>query len=76
MKQVSWTAQHEYEFTKNYKVLQRGFQKVGLKKAIPVLRLVKARMNDNLEFGNWMRKYYLANVYEKDYDPEKARSKF
>ena len=40
------------------------------------MRLVKAKMNDNLEFGNWMRKYYLENVLDVDYDAEKARSKF
>lgn len=57
MSRVDFTVKHEYEYTKNWKLLQNGFQKAGIEKVIPVQRLIKARYQDNLEFLQWMYKY-------------------
>lgn len=77
MGKVNWKAKREYEFVGNFKVLQFGFQRVGVDKSIPVMELVKAKLSDNLKFGNWFIRYFEENVMDFGvYDPEKKRSKF
>lgn len=79
MSRVDFTVKHEYEFTKNWKLLQNGFQKAGIDKLIPVQRLVKARYQDNLEFLQWMYKYardtYNGDPDDPSYDAIGRRSK-
>jgi len=79
MSRVDFTARQEYEFTKNWKLLQNGFQKAGIEKQIPVQRLIKARYQDNLEFLQWMYKYardtYNGDPDEPTYDARGRRCK-
>lgn len=79
MSRVDFTVKHEYDYTKNWKLLQNGFQKAGIEKVIPVQRLIKARYQDNLEFLQWMYKYsrdtYNGDPDEPTYDAIGRRSK-
>jgi len=79
MSRVDFTARQEYEYTKNWKLLQNGFQKAGIEKQIPVQRLIKARYQDNLEFLQWMYKYardsYNGDPDEPTYDALGRRAK-
>jgi len=79
MSRVDFTARQEYEFTRNWKLLQNGFAKAGIDKQIPVQRLIKARYQDNLEFLQWMYKYardtYNGDPDEPTYDALGRRAK-
>jgi len=79
MSRVDFTVQYEYDFTKNWKLMQNGFQKAGIDKMIPVQRLIKGRYQDNLEFMQWMYKYardtYNGDPDDPSYDAIGRRSK-
>jgi len=79
MSRVDFTVKHSYDFTKNWKLMQNGFQKAGIEKMIPVQRLIKARYQDNLEFMQWMYKYardtYNGDPDDPSYDAIGRRSK-
>ncbi|ORX60164.1 hypothetical protein BCR36DRAFT_579615 [Piromyces finnis] len=68
LRRVNFTTNLEYEYVQNYKILQQVFDKHGIDKAIPVQRLMKCRFQDNLEFLQWMKKfwdtYYSGNAYD------------
>lgn len=58
---VKWGAKFDYEFVENYKILQNAFAKNGVKKHIDVDKLVKAKYQDNLEFCQWIKRYFDLN---------------
>ncbi|KAJ3097330.1 hypothetical protein HDU97_004941 [Phlyctochytrium planicorne] len=58
LSKVKFAAKHEYEYVQNFKVLQNVFDKHKIDNAIPVERLVKCKFQDNLEFLQWMKKYW------------------
>ncbi|KAF9438870.1 hypothetical protein BGZ76_003895 [Entomortierella beljakovae] len=58
MSRVKFSAKHEYEYLGNYKVLQNAFASHKIDKSIPTERLMKCKMQDNLEFLQWLRKYW------------------
>jgi len=68
LRRVNFTTKLEYEYVQNYKILQQAFDKHGVEKAIPVQRLMKCRFQDNLEFLQWMKKfwdtYFAGNAYD------------
>lgn len=55
MGKLNWAAKMEYEFLGNYKVLQDVFKKNKIAKPIPVERLTKCKMQDNLEWLQWSK---------------------
>ncbi|KAJ3400897.1 hypothetical protein HDU80_006500 [Chytriomyces hyalinus] len=55
---VKFAAKQEYEYVNNFKVLQAVFDKHKIDNAIPVERLMKCKFQDNLEFMQWMKKYW------------------
>jgi len=79
MSRVDFTVKHDYDFAKNWKLMQNGFQKAGIEKMIPVQRLIKGRYQDNLEFMQWMYKYardtYNGDPDDPSYDAIGRRSK-
>merc|ERR1719175_594939 len=79
MSRVDFTVTYEYDFMKNWKLVQTAFQKAGIDKVIPVQRLIKAKYQDNLEFFQWMYKYardtYNGDIDDPTYDAIGRRSK-
>ncbi|KND05184.1 microtubule-binding protein BIM1 [Spizellomyces punctatus DAOM BR117] len=58
LSKVKFQAKHEYEYVANFKILQTVFDKHKIDNAIPVERLIKCRFQDNLEFLQWMKKFW------------------
>jgi len=70
MQKVNWKAKYDYEFVSNYKILQQCFLKQKIQKVIDVEKLIKAKYQDNLEFMQWMKKFYDLNGNKPlSYDP-------
>ncbi|GAA5986970.1 hypothetical protein JCM11641_002271 [Rhodosporidiobolus odoratus] len=68
MSKVKMNAKQEYEYLSNFRVLQNSFKAHGIDKPIPVDRLVKCKMQDNLEFLQWLKKYWDLNYPGGEYD--------
>jgi len=68
LSKVKFNANQEFEYIQNFKVLQAAFQKNSIDKNIPVERLVKCKFQDNLEFLQWMKKYWDAYYSGEEYD--------
>ncbi|KAF7422252.1 hypothetical protein PC9H_010408 [Pleurotus ostreatus] len=73
MNRVKFNAKHEYEFLTNFKVMQNVFKAKKIDKPIPVERLVKCKMQDNLEFLQWVKRFWDANYGGQGYDPVARR---
>ncbi|KAH3756715.1 microtubule-associated protein, RP/EB family [Pelomyxa schiedti] len=74
LSKVNFNARHDYEYIQNYKILQTVFQKCGVEKIIDVSKLIKGRMQDNLEFLQWMKHYWDLHNPGGEYDgPERRR---
>ena len=65
---INWNAKHEYEFVNNFKVLQKAFDKNNITRHIEVTKLVKAKYQDNLEFMQWLKRYFDINYNGDPYD--------
>ncbi|KAF5309110.1 hypothetical protein D9758_013879 [Tetrapyrgos nigripes] len=68
MNRVKMNAKHEYEYIANYKVLQNTFAANKVNKPIPVEKLVKCKMQDNLEFLQWIKRLWDQNYGGQVYD--------
>mmetsp|Transcript_89835 Transcript_89835/g.155627 ORF Transcript_89835/g.155627 Transcript_89835/m.155627 type:complete len:272 (-) Transcript_89835:591-1406(-) len=69
LSKVNWNAKNEYEYTKNLKVVQAVFMKVGIEKVVDIDKLTKGKYQDNLEFIQWLKSYFDANYkHEVEYD--------
>ncbi|VEU20703.1 DEKNAAC101581 [Brettanomyces naardenensis] len=58
MSKVNLQPKKEFQILSNYKLLQGGFNKVGITREVPVEKLMKFRLQDNLEFLQWFCKFY------------------
>lgn len=56
---VHLNPKNEAEIMHNYKILQFGFTKRGVTREINVERLMKCRLQDNLEFVQWFAQQWL-----------------
>ncbi|KAH7170180.1 calponin homology domain-containing protein [Dactylonectria macrodidyma] len=68
MSKVKFNVNSEYLYIQNFKVLQNAFTKHQIDKPIPVSALVKCKMQDNLEFLQWTKKFWDLNFPDHDYD--------
>ncbi|KAG9227823.1 hypothetical protein CCMSSC00406_0008645 [Pleurotus cornucopiae] len=74
MNRVKFNAKHEYEFLTNFKVMQNVFKAKKIDKARLIRkRLVKCKMQDNLEFLQWVKRFWDANYGGQGYDPVARR---
>ncbi|KNZ57276.1 RP/EB family microtubule-associated protein [Puccinia sorghi] len=58
LSRVKMNANQEYEYLNNFKVIQAAFKKHQIDKPVPVTALIKCKMQDNLEFMQWLKKYW------------------
>ncbi|KAI9313052.1 EB1 domain-containing protein [Dichotomocladium elegans] len=65
MNKVKFDTKHEYEYVANYKVLQHTFDK---HKTVPVEKLMKCKFQDNLEFLQWLKRFWDLNFPGGSYD--------
>lgn len=77
MSRINWKAKTSWEFVANYKLVQQGFDNLGLKKKIDVEKLTQAKYQDNLEFAQWIKRFCDINGAEPegDYDGPGKRAK-
>jgi len=70
---VNFDARFDYEWIANYKILQTSFDKLGIQKSIDVTSLIKGKRMDNLEFLQWLKRYFDLNYNGEGYDAVKIR---
>ncbi|KAI7522397.1 hypothetical protein KC316_g19237, partial [Hortaea werneckii] len=58
MGRVKFNANTEYAYLENFKILSNVFRKHAIERPIPVEQLVKCKMQDNLEFLQWSKRYW------------------
>lgn len=58
MSRVKFNANSEYAYLENFKILSNAFRKHHVDRPIPTEQLVKCKMQDNLEFLQWSKKYW------------------
>jgi len=73
MKRVDFGLKHDYEFQRNWKIVQEVFRKEKVQKKIAVDRIVKGRFQDNLEFAQWFYTFFQRQGAAEDYDAEGRR---
>ena len=68
MARVKFDARTEYAYLENFKILSNAFRKHAIDRPIPVQDLIKCKMQDNLEFLQWSKKYWDQYYPGGDYD--------
>ncbi|KAF2764720.1 hypothetical protein EJ03DRAFT_331618 [Teratosphaeria nubilosa] len=68
MSRVKFNANSEYAYLENFKILSNTFRKHHVDRPIPVEQLVKCKMQDNLEFLQWTKRYWDQYYPGGDYD--------
>jgi len=80
MQKVKWPAAGRAlaygDMEKNYKVLQSCFVRNKIDKHIPVEALMRGKYQDNLEFMQWLKRFYEVNQHaaKEGYDPVARRA--
>lgn len=69
MARVKFNANTEYAYLQNFKILQNIFTKHAIDRPVPVEALIKCKMQDNLEFLQWTKRYWDQYYPGHDYDP-------
>jgi len=74
LSKVNFGAKYDYEYVKNWNVLQAVFTSQGVQKYVDVGKLVKAKYQDNLEFFQWFKSWFDSKYSgSDDYDPKAKR---
>ena len=68
MARVKFDAKTEYAYLENFKILSNSFRKHQIERPIPVKELIKCKMQDNLEFLQWTKRYWDQYYPGGDYD--------
>ncbi|KAG7195786.1 uncharacterized protein KQ657_002171 [Scheffersomyces spartinae] len=69
------SAHGEYDYRHNFKILQASFTRNHITKVIDVEKLIKCRLQDNLELLQWFRKHWMDNNQgvNPTYEPKTRR---
>ncbi|KAL9056840.1 MAG: hypothetical protein Q9162_002711 [Coniocarpon cinnabarinum] len=73
MTRVKFNVNSEYMYIQNFKVLQNTFAKHKIDHPVPVESLVKCKMQDNLEFLQFTKRFWDQNFPGIEYDPVARR---
>lgn len=68
MSRVRFNVNTEYAYIQNFKILQSTFLKHQIDRLVPVEQLVKCRMQDNLEFLQWSKRFWDQHYAGGEYD--------
>ncbi|KAI1362225.1 calponin homology domain-containing protein [Xylaria arbuscula] len=68
MSRVKFNVNGEWAYVQNFKILQNTFARHHVDKPIPVEALTKCKMQDNLEFLQWTKKFWDQYFPGGDYD--------
>lgn len=68
MARVKFNVNTEYAYLQNFKILQNCFTRHGIDRPINVEQLIKCKMQDNLEFLQWSKRYWDQYFPGGDYD--------
>lgn len=68
MARVKFNANTDYAYLENFKILSNTFRKHHIDRPIPVQELIKCKMQDNLEFLQWTKRYWDQYYPGGDYD--------
>lgn len=68
MSRVKFNANTEYAYLENFKILSNAFRKHAIDRPIPTQDLIKCKMQDNLEFLQWSKRYWDQYYPGGDYD--------
>ncbi|KAK3322622.1 calponin homology domain-containing protein [Apodospora peruviana] len=68
MSRVKFNVNTEYAYIQNFKILQNTFTKHQIEKSIPIESLVKCKMQDNLDFLQWTKRFWDQYYPGGDYD--------
>ncbi|KAI9679744.1 MAG: hypothetical protein M1817_004758 [Caeruleum heppii] len=68
MSRVKFNVNTEYAYIQNFKILQNCFTRHQIDRPVNVEQLVKCRMQDNLEFVQWTKRYWDQYYPGGDYD--------
>ncbi len=73
MARIKYNANSEYQYLENWKILQVAFKAHRVDKPILLDRLAKCRMQDNLEFLQWVKRYWDQYYPGGEYDAPARR---
>lgn len=68
MARVKFNVNTEYAYLQNFKILQNCFTRHGIDRPVNVEQLIKCKMQDNLEFLQWTKRYWDQYFPGGDYD--------
>ncbi|CAG8955090.1 hypothetical protein HYALB_00004292 [Hymenoscyphus albidus] len=68
MSRVKFSVNTEYAYLQNFKILQNCFTRHGIDRPVNVEQLIKCKMQDNLEFLQWSKRYWDQYFPGGDYD--------
>ncbi|KAG8629970.1 hypothetical protein KVT40_001589 [Elsinoe batatas] len=68
MSRVKFNVNSEWQYLENFKILSSTFRKHQIERTIPVEMLIKCKMQDNLEFLQWTKRFWDQYFPGGDYD--------
>ncbi|GAB7358081.1 hypothetical protein MBLNU230_g0242t1 [Neophaeotheca triangularis] len=73
MSRVKFNVNTEYAYLENFKILSNCFRKHNIERTIPIQDLIKCKMQDNLDFLQYTKRYWDQYYPGGDYDAASRR---